>query len=199
MKINYKIIASVVLLTVSLFLMPLHAAEIADKVKPTIDGVIAVLKDKSLKGAEKTNERREKIRNIIVKRFDFPEMAKRSLARYWRKRTDEERKEFVKLFSRFLENSYIDKIEKYNDEEVVYLNERIDNGRAVLKTKIITHNGADIPIEYRLLKKDDWMIYDIVIEGVSLVRNYRSQFTKIIQRSSYEALIERLRAKLKGS
>lgn len=175
----------------------IYGSEITQSVKTTVDRVIEVLKDESLKGKEKASERREKLRKIIKSRFDFEEMARRTLARNWRKRTEEERKEFVSLFSRFLEASYLDKIENYSNEEVVYEGESVNKDSAMVKTKIITKDGTDIPINYRLLKKDGrWMIYDVVVEGVSLVSNYRTQFNRIIKGSSFDALLKQLRKKV---
>ena len=135
---------------------------------------------------------------FLDKLFNFEEIAKRALARHWRKRTDKEKKEFTALFSNFLEGSYIGKIEAYTDEEVVYVGEKVDKGRAVVKTKVIS-KGIETPIHYRLLKGkgSEWMVYDVVIEGVSFVRNYRTQFNEVIKKSSYEELVKRLRSKVK--
>ncbi len=177
----------------------IYGSEITESVKTTVDKVLEVLKDDSLKRDEKASERREILRNIIKSRFDFEEMARRTLARNWRKRTKEERKEFVSLFSRFLEASYLDKIENYSNEEVVYEGESVSKDRGVVKTKIITKDGTDIPISYRLLKKNDrWMIYDVIVEGVSLVSNYRTQFNRIIKGSSFDALLKQLRKRVDG-
>ncbi len=177
----------------------IYGSEITESVKTTVDKVIEVLKDDSLKRDEKAPERRERLRKIIRSRFDFEEMARRTLARNWKKRTKEERKEFVSLFSRFLEASYLDKIETYSNEEVAYDGESVSKDRGVVKTKIITNDGTEIPINYRLLKKNGkWMIYDVVVEGVSLVSNYRTQFNRIIKGSSFDALLKQLRKKVDG-
>ncbi len=164
--------------------------------RQTIDDVLIVLKDEDLKAPEKKSLRRKKLREIVDKRFDFEEMAKRALAVYWRKRTDSEKKEFTSLFSDLLEKTYVDKIEKYTDEEVLYLGERVKGEYSIVKTELQTKKFNKIPMDYRMIKKEDeWRVYDIVIEGVSLVNNYRTQFRTIIRRESYKELIRRLKEK----
>jgi phospholipid transport system substrate-binding protein len=154
-----------------------------DQLRKSVDAVLDVLK--------------AKIRSIVKGRFDFEEMAKRSLARHWRKRTPEEKKEFVPLYTDLLERTYIDKIEQYEDEEIVYVDESSEGKHATVRTKVITSKHVEIPIFYRLHSKSgDWQVYDVVIEGVSLVKNYRTQFNSIIRSGSYQELVQRLRDKL---
>ncbi|HET6515538.1 MAG TPA: ABC transporter substrate-binding protein [Thermodesulfovibrionales bacterium] len=173
-----------------------NAGEPTDQVKQTVDAVLDILRNKELKRPEKTEERRAKIRNIVSGRFDFEEMARRSLAQNWKKRTPQEQKEFVALYTDLLENTYIKKIERYQDEKVAYRDEKTEGPYATVKTSIITSKEVDIPIEYRLLKKGNlWMAYDVVIEGVSLVNNYRNQFNEIIRSQSYEELVKRMKSK----
>ena len=136
------------------------------------------------------------MRKIIRARFDFAEMGKRSLARQWRKRSPEERKEFVDVFTVLLEDSYVSKIEAYTDEKIIYPVERKDDNYAEVKSKIVQASGRDIGIDYRLHKTPEgWRVYDVIIEGVSLVANYRSQFKRLIRKSSYEDLIARMKTK----
>jgi phospholipid transport system substrate-binding protein len=183
-------------LFLSILAINVYAGDPTNLMKQTIDKVIDILKNKELKKAEKTNERRVAIRKVVGERFDFEEMAKRSLALHWKKRTPEERKEFVPLFSDLLERSYIKKIEGYTDEKFLYTDEKIDVDYAVVNTRIITKRNVEIPIEYRLLNKNGkWEVYDVVIEGVSLVNNYRNQFNTIIRRNSYEELVKRMKNK----
>lgn len=173
------------------------AGEPTDQIKETVDAVMKILNDKELSRPEKEKERRAGIRQAVIRRFNFEEMAKRSLAAHWKDRTPAEQKEFVALYSDLLENTYIRKIERYENEKVVYHDERQDGDYAVVKTKIVGKNGLSIPVEYRILKKKDrWEVYDIIIEGVSLVNNYRTQFTQIIRSSSYADLVKRLREKV---
>lgn len=182
----------------SLLLMPItvQAGEPVTLIKQTINEVIDILKDEELKKPGKEADRRAELRRVIGERFDFEEMAKRSLALHWKKRTPGERQEFIPLFSDLLERSYVNKIESYTDEQILYTDENIDNDYAVVKTKIITKRNVEIPIEYRLLKKNNrWGVYDVVIEGVSLVNNYRNQFNKIIRKDSYEELVKRMQQK----
>ena len=173
-----------------------EAGEATDQVKQTVDAVLDVLNNKELKKPENREVREKKIREIVNKRFDFEEMAKRSLALNWGKRTPEERKEFVALFSDLLENTYIKKVERYENEKIVYLDEKITGQYAVVRTKIVKSQEAEIPVEYRIFKKTDkWEVYDVIVEGVSLVNNYRSQFSQIIRSSSYEELVKKLKNK----
>ncbi len=174
-----------------------YAGEPTDQIKQTIDSVLDILNNKELKRPEKAKERRAAIRKIIDSRFDFEEMSKRSLALYWRKRTPEEKSEFTALYSDLLARTYVTKIEKYGDEKILYRGETVDDGYAVVKTKIITKNNIEIPIDYMLLKKDaKWEVYDVVIEGVSLVNNYRTQFASILGSSSYGELVKKMKNKV---
>lgn len=182
----------------SFLLMPVtvQAGEPVTLIKQTINEVIDILKDEELKKQENILKRRAEVRRVIEKRFDFEEMSKRSLALHWKKRTPEERQEFIPLFSDLLERSYVNKIESYTDEQIHYTNETIDDNYAIVRTKIITKRNVEVPIEYRLLKKNNqWGVYDVVIEGVSLVNNYRNQFNKIIRKDSYEELVKRMKHK----
>jgi len=173
-----------------------YAGEPTNLMKQTIDKVLDILKNKELKKPQKTNARRAAIRNVVGERFDFEEMAKRSLALHWKKRTAEERQEFVPLFSDLIERAYIKKIESYTDEKVVYSGEKTENMYAVVDTKILTKRNVEIPIQYRLLKESNrWKVYDVIVEGVSLINNYRNQFNKIIREKSYEELVKRLKKK----
>jgi len=173
-----------------------QAAEPMTLMKQTIDEVIGILKNEELKKPDKVTDRRAELRRVIGKRFDYEEMSRRSLALHWKKISAKERQEFIPLFSDLLERSYINKIESYTDEQILYTDETLDDGYAVVKTKIITKRNVEVPIEYRLLEKNDqWLVYDVVIEGVSLINNYRNQFNKIIRQSSYQELIHKMRDK----
>ncbi|MBI3989527.1 MAG: ABC transporter substrate-binding protein [candidate division NC10 bacterium] len=170
-----------------------------EQVKGTVDQVNQILTDPALKGPAKIQERRAKLRRVIRERFDFPEMAKRSLGIHWAKRTPREQEEFLSLFWDLLERSYVDKIESYSDEKIVYVGESIDGDFAVVRSKVVTKRGLEIPLDYRLYRKgESWQVYDIIIEDVSMVSNYRTQFNKIIRSSSYEELVKRMRTKLEG-
>lgn len=171
------------------------ASEITSKVKATIDEVIEIVTDENLKKQTKT--RREKIREVIGKRFSYDQMVMRSLAKEWTDRTPQEQREFRDLFKRLLENSYANKIESYSDEKINYVDEVIKGNYSLVKTEIVRKDGS-ISVDYKLINNGgEWRVYDFVIEGVSMIRNYRSQFTKIIRKDSYEVLVQRLSAKIK--
>lgn len=174
-----------------------HAGPATDQIRETVDAVIAVLNNKELKKPDRKQERRKKIRDIVNKRFDFEEMAKRALGQAWAKRTPEERKAFVALFSDLLQNTYIRKVERYERQSVAYTEERVDGQYAVVRTKVSTEKEVDIPVEYRIFKeKDKWEAYDIIIEGVSLVNNYRNQFNSLLRSGSFDDLLKKLREKI---
>jgi phospholipid transport system substrate-binding protein len=138
--------------------------------------------------------KRAAIRRVAEELFDFNEMARRALARHWTERSRLERDEFVRLFTDLLERSYMTTIENYAGERIVYLGETIDGPFATVKTKIVTRRRAEIPIEYRLYQSGPrWAVYDVVLEGVSFVSNYRSQFDRVIQTTSFARLLDRLR------
>jgi phospholipid transport system substrate-binding protein len=167
-----------------------------EAVKSTIARVIQTLDDATLKQPARTAERRQLLENIIGERFNYTEMAKRALGAQWTKLQEKDRKEFVELFQRLLSASYADKIEGYTGEQVSYLSERKEDNYAEVRTKV-SSGKVEIPLDYRLIgNSDDWRVYDIVIDGVSLVKNYRGQFEKILRESSYPDLVDRLREKV---
>ena len=167
-----------------------------EQVRQTVDNVLEILRNPRFKGPEKTAERRAAIHKAADPRFDYEEMAKRSLAQYWRQRTPEEKKEFVPLYRDLLERAYIRKIEKYTDEKIAYTGEHIDDGYATVRTKVIRKSGAEIPIDYKLLNENgQWKVYDVIVEGVSLINNYRTQFSQIIRSGSYQELVRKLKSK----
>jgi phospholipid transport system substrate-binding protein len=173
------------------------AGEPTEQIKQTTDRIISILTDPALKEPARAEERRKLIRKAADERFDWEEMARRSLARHWAGRTDEEKREFIPLFSDLLERTYMDKVEGYSGEKVVYEGETVEGDFGVVKVEILTATDTEISVEYRVRRKGNgWFIYDVSIEGVSLVNNYRSQFNSIILRSSYRELIKRLEAKL---
>ncbi len=164
-------------------------------VKETIDKVLVVLSDEALKDPTQAAERREKLEAIIAQRFNYEEMAKRALAREWKKLSAEKQEEFVALFQQFLTQSYAGNIDGYSGQQVEYLKERLKGDFAEVQTKVVSPKNQ-IPLDYRLLKKNDkWGVYDVIIDGVSLTKNYRGQFSRIIKSSSFEALLDKLRSK----
>ncbi|MBT6600775.1 MAG: ABC transporter substrate-binding protein [Nitrospina sp.] len=169
-------------------------SEITGKLKSTIDKVISIVKDENFKKDQKG--RREALRKAIDERFDYRQMVIRSLAKNWNSRSDQERQEFISLFKSLLENSYASKLEAYRDEKINYVGEVVKGEYALVKTEVVRQSST-VGVDYKLIQTDgDWQVYDFVIEGVSMIRNYRSQFTKIIRNDSYEILVEKLTAKI---
>jgi phospholipid transport system substrate-binding protein len=165
-----------------------------DQLKAQVDRVLKALDDPVLK--ERPRDRRIVVRKIADEIFDFGETARRSLGRHWAARTQAERDEFVKLFGDLLERSYISKVELYGGEKIHYVGDKIDGDTASVLSRLVTKGGSDVPIEYRMLRKGHrWLVYDVIIEGVSLVANYRTQFNKIIQTSSYAELVRKMKSR----
>ncbi len=172
-----------------------QASGITDGLKSTIDQVINVVTDPQYKNDRPT--RRAKMKSIIFPKFNFLEMGKRSLgSKRWKERSPDERKAFVDVFGKLLENSYANKLENYRDEKINYVDEIVKGRFAMVKTEVMRKNGT-VNIDYKLIKSGgDWRIYDIVIEGVSMIKNYRSQFAKIIYRDSFDTLMDKLNSKV---
>ena len=170
------------------------ASQVTEDVKDTIDKVIKIVGREDLK--DNKEARRQALREVIDQRFNYHQMVRRALAKNWRDRSDQERREFTGLFKKLLENSYASKLESYSDETINYTDEVIKGKYALVKTEVV-RKANTIAVDYKLINGDGvWKIYDFVIEGVSMVRNYRSQFSKIIRKDSYEALVRRLTDKV---
>ena len=175
---------------------PVAAGEPLEQLKSQLDRAVKTLDDPAFKPPSRAGERRTAVRRIAEDIFDFGETARRSLAHHWQARTPAEREEFVRLFADLLERSYISKIALFNGERITYVGETVDGDAAVVRTKIISRQGTELPIDYRMLRRGGrWLVYDVIIEGVSLVANYRSQFNKIIQTSSYQELVKKMKTK----
>lgn len=183
------------ILTASIFMVSVACASPTEDVKKTVDEVVRIVADKQMKKNEV--KRRNALKKTISVIFDYSEMAKRSLAKHWSARTDAEKKQFTELFATLLENSYAGKIESYNNEKIVYIKEyQEDDGHAVVKSKVVTAARDEFTLDYHLFKQNGkWMVYDVVIEGVSLVSNYRSQFNKTITANGYDTLVKKLKSK----
>jgi phospholipid transport system substrate-binding protein len=170
-------------------------AGVSDDVKKTVDEVIRIVADKNLKKHDQ--QRRHALRKAISSMFDYSEMAKRALGKHWNQLTQAERNQFINLFASLLENSYAGKIETYNNERIVYLKETLDGNYAEIKSKVITLKRDEYSLDYRLLNENGkWMVYDVVIEGVSLVSNFRTQFNKVITTNGYNELVKKLQIKI---
>ncbi len=187
------------LIMLLLFSIPVYAGPPLDAVQSNVNKVLEVLRDPKLKAAAAKEIEKEKLRLIYERMFDDVELSKRTLARHWNSMNGAQRKEFVLLFRQVLEKAYIDKILAYTDEKIVFERETmVSETQAEIQTKIVT-SSKEIPISYRVILKDSaWKVYDIVIENVSLVLNYRTQFNDIMAKNTPEQLLEILRKKVKG-
>lgn len=175
---------------------PAWAGAPIEKIKSSTDKILSIVSDPAMKGQAKSGERRKLIRKVVDERFDWEEMARRSLARHWAERTDAEKKEFVTLFGNLLERTYLDKVEGYSGEKVFYQGESMDGEYATVDVKIVTTRNVEMPVRYKLRSKgNEWLVYDISIEGVSLVNNYRVQFSNILAKSPYKDLVSKLKEK----
>ena len=188
--------STVLFLLIVALAAPTQAGEPTEQMKLTIDKMIDILGDPALNNPVKAEERRKLLRDTASERFDWREMARRSLAKHWQQRTDEEKREFVPLFTDLLEQAYMDRIENYSGDKVSYDGEKVKGKYSLVKVRIYTSKQTEIAVVYRLRKKgSQWLIYDVSIEGVSLVKNYRKQFDSVILSSSYEGLVEKLKEK----
>jgi phospholipid transport system substrate-binding protein len=171
----------------------------SDQLSAGIDRVFKILGDPELDGDAKLNQRRTAIVIVANEMFDFGEMAKRSLGQYWAQRTLAEREEFVRLFTAVVEHSYISKVDQRGAGKMTVRGEQVDGEYAVVRTTLPLSSGQEMPIDYRMHSIDDrWRVYDLSVDGISLVANYRAQFNKIIRTSSYEALVARFKSQQAG-
>ncbi len=191
MKLLAAIGLGILLLLQSVFAA---AAEPGEQVRQTVDNLLATLQDPQLTGETNKNERRQKLKQLIYQRFDFTEMAKRSLGSEWRRRSPAEQKEFVQLFGDLLERTYLDQIEAYSREKVRYLEQRADGPYAKVATRIVDSKGQEYAVDYRLHNVNgDWKVYDVIIEDVSLVNYYGEQFSRVLTKSSFGELLEAMK------
>jgi len=178
--------------TLAVTAISLAASSPTDEVRTSVDAVLAILDNEQLN----YDDKRTQIRVIVKERFDFRAMSQRTLATNWKKTTDEEKDKFVELFSQLIENSYVGKIESYTNERVDYPGEKVSGRKAVVETLIIT-SSADIPVDYRVYQKgQQWLVYDVIIEGVSLISNYRSSYQEIMKKEGFDGLLAKMRAKI---
>ncbi|PNU20789.1 toluene tolerance protein [Geothermobacter hydrogeniphilus] len=158
----------------------------------TVDNILVVLRNHELSA----EQRREQLSNLIRQRFEFTVMSRSTLGKNWRKASTEQRQEFMKLFSDLLEATYLGRIESYTNEQVLYGEEKVRGKKALVKTLIKTKT-VEIPIDYKLVRKENsWFVYDVVIEGVSLVRNFRSSYNSIVAREGFDGLFGKMRTKI---
>jgi phospholipid transport system substrate-binding protein len=168
----------------------------SEQLREHVDRAIRVLDDPAFKGEARAAERQAALRRIASELFDFTETTRRSLGRHWQARTPAEQAELVALFTDLLERTYVGKIEQYSGERIRYVGDTVDGGHATVRTRLVTRQDTEVPVDYRMHHRDGrWLAYDVAIEGISLVGNYRGQFNKILQGGSYAELVERLRVR----
>jgi phospholipid transport system substrate-binding protein len=173
---------------------PAAAATPTETLKAYGDIVLKILEDQKLRAPERKQERRAAVRKVAEEVFDVSETARRALGPHWQQRTPAEREEFTQLFADLLETTYIARIDEYGGERIRYTGEKVDGDQAVVQTRVLTKSGTEAPVDARMLRRGDkWYIYDVIIEGVSLVSNYRTQFDRIIRSGSYAELVKRLK------
>jgi len=196
MKVVVTAIVGLALLLGPWVAAPARAGAPLEQLRGQIERVLKIVDDPEMKKGSQSQQRRVAVRKVADDIFDFQETAKRSLARHWQPRSPAEQAEFVRLFADLLERSYISKIELYGGEKIAYLGDALDGDQALVRTRIVTKSGTEVPVDYRMLKRAErWLVYDVIIEGVSLVANYRTQFNKIIQTSSYAELVRKMKVK----
>lgn len=167
-----------------------NAGAPTEQIQGAVEKATTILKDPKLQ----IETKRKELREAVYPKFDFAEMAKRSLGSHWQRRSPEEQQEFVKLFTDLLENAYLSSLDSYQGEKVVIGKEKRDKDYAEVDTKIVTKKGEEFSVNYKLLQAgSDWKIYDVVIENISLVNNYRSQFNRVIAQSSFDDLCRKMK------
>jgi phospholipid transport system substrate-binding protein len=176
--------------------LPLHAGAPTEEIRTAIDQGVEILKSAKLDSSKQRAQVINQLREIVYTRFDFEEMAKRSLGSHWRRLNPQQQKEFVSAFTELLETTYADKIDLYEGQQVEYIGETIDKNYAEVNTKVIGKDRQTYSVDYRLHQVGGkWRIYDVVAENISLVNNYRSQFNRVVVNSSFEELIKRIKQK----
>ena len=174
---------------------PARAGAPTDQLKASVEQIIKVLEDPALRADARSQERRAAIRKEAEGVFDFTETARRALGRHWQGLAEKDRQEFTSLFTDLIERAYISKIERYSGERIAYAGEAMEGGLATVRTRFVTKQGTEVPVDYRMQQRGDrWLVYDVSVEGVSLINNYRTQFDKIIQTSSYAELVRKMKA-----
>jgi phospholipid transport system substrate-binding protein len=193
-----QLAVAVIMLMIFLFNLPVYAGVPTDTVQANVNKVLDVLRDPKLKPASAKAIKKEKLRPIYERMFDDVELSRRTLARNWNSLNAAQRQEFVQLFRQVLEKAYIDKILSYTNEKIVFDREStLAENQVEVQTRVVTAS-KEIPISYRMiLKNGTWKVYDVVIENVSLILNYRTQFNEILAKNSPEQLLVTLRQKVK--
>ncbi len=185
------------LLPIVAFTVAAQAGEPSDQIKQTSDKILAIVQDPALAGSAHADAREKKMRQTVDERFDWTSMSRGALGKHWRDLASDQRAEFTTLFSELIEKTYMTRLESYSGEKINYKGDTVDGKYGTVDVVIVTLKGTDIPVTYRVLKRDAlWMVYDVSIEGVSLVNNYRSQIGTILDTKPYSELIAKLKEKI---
>jgi phospholipid transport system substrate-binding protein len=197
MHIRFKTLLSISFIAMMICAAsPVYAGVPTEEIRTAIDQGIEILKSAKLDNNKQRSQVINQLREIVYTRFDFEEMAKRSLGSHWRRLNPQQQKEFVSAFTELLETTYADKIDLYEGQQVEYIGETIDKNYAEVNTRVIGKNRQTYTVDYKLHELGGkWRIYDVVAENISLVNNYRSQFNRVVVNSSIEELIKRIRQK----
>jgi phospholipid transport system substrate-binding protein len=196
---SIKYIKRLALFVSLLFVIPsvVSAGEATDRIKAVSDKIFAIISDQALQTPEMKGKKEKMIMDAVDGAFNWEEFSRRALAKHWSKRTESEKKEFISLFKELIKRTYMEKSGQYSGGKVEFLEEKIDGEYGVVKSQLVSSTGTQTPVDYRLMKQDGaWWVYDVYIEGVSLVSNYRSQFNDILIKSSFDDLIKRLKEKI---
>lgn len=196
-EVTKKYLISMILVVCLIFPVSVQAGAPLDTVKGHADKVLEVLRDPALKAEAAKKTKKEKLRAISEKMFDFAELSRRTLGNNWKKLSPEQQKEFISLYTSLLEDAYSNKVFVYSNEKITFTKEVPLTEKTVEVQSMVHNKSADIPIYYRVILKDGvWRVYDIVVEGISLISNYRSQFKEILANKPPESLLETLRKKV---
>jgi len=195
-----------VFLTIMLLSSGVDAATATDQLKETLNKLIKVLNEPSLKAPDKDKERREVLHRLLEERFDEKRLAEKTLGKHWRNRTEDEKREFIDIFSDLLERTYLKEFDTYlteagsiSTDNILYIKETVKGRYAIVETKVVSGGDSEMPIHYRLInEKGSWLICDISIEGVIITKNYRAQFYEMLADMSFKELIDKLKAKMKN-
>ncbi|MFN2353053.1 MAG: phospholipid-binding protein MlaC [Desulfopila sp.] len=194
---RYSVLAVCVMFFMGVCASSVHAVAQGptQQLRPTLERLVEIILDPELEGEKNREKRRRIVMEVVKKRFDFDEMSKRVLGSTWRGITSEEREAFVTQMTKLLENNYIGQLENYSGQTVEYVDERIRSGRAQVST-VVKNDGNTYPVYYVMRQEQDkWMVYDVNIEGVSLIRNYRAQFKSILHKKKFEGLLRTIEEK----
>jgi phospholipid transport system substrate-binding protein len=185
------------ILILLMFSLTIKAGEATDRIKAATDKLIEIVSNHDLDPPEMAEKRAKLLRETVDTVFDWSAFSQRALGKNWSTLSQEQKKEFIFYFGQLLERTYMDKTRQYSGEKIVYLDEKIDGKYGVVDAKVTLNSGKDVALEYRVIKPNDkWFVYDVYVEGISLVNNYRSQFTTILSKSGYDELLKRLKTKL---